>query len=140
MEAMCSSFKRELFTATHNFAASGGHTFKFALYTPSAVLSAATTVYSATNEVSSAGYSAGGATLINVDPTLSGTTAIATFATGPSWAGVTFATARALLYNSSAGNKAVMVVDFGGTRHVVAGTFAITLPSATADAALLRLV
>ena len=57
---MCTSFKQELLQGQHNFTASTGHTFKLALYTSSATLDASTTDYSATNEVSGTGYSAGG--------------------------------------------------------------------------------
>lgn len=139
-QAMCTSFKVELFTATHNFAASGGHTFKMALFTSSATLGAATTAYSATNEVSGAGYTAGGTTLTNTDPTSSGTTAMCTFSANPTWTGATFSTSQALIYNASASNKAVAVLDFNGTQTVTAGDFVVTLPSVTATTALLRLV
>lgn len=137
---MCTSFRKELLTATHNFAASGGHSFKLALFTSLASLNAATTAYSSSNEVSSAGYAAGGFALTNVDPSISGTVAMATFAANPSWSGVTFTTSQALIYNASQGNKAVAVLDFGGSQMVTAGTFTITLPAVTATTALLRLV
>lgn len=139
-QAMCTSFKRELFTATHNFAAVGGHTFKIALYTAAAVLDASTLAYAASNEVASMNYLAGGATLVNVDPAASGTTAMATFGANPTWTGVSFTTRQALIYNASQSNKAVAVLDFGGDQTVTAGTFAISLPAFTASTALLRLV
>jgi len=69
-QAMCTSFKKELLEAVHNFKNSGGDTFKIALYTSSATLSAATTAYSATNEVSGTNYSAEGNTLTRVDPSV----------------------------------------------------------------------
>jgi hypothetical protein len=139
-QAMCTSFKTELFQAVHNFKASGGHAFKCALYTGSAVLDATTTVYNATNEVTSTGYTAGGFSLTNVDSSASGTTAMQTFSSNPTWTGVTFTTTQALIYNSSAGNKAVAVLDFGGSQAVVTGTFVINFPPVTATTALLRLV
>jgi hypothetical protein len=137
---MTTSFKVELFRAAHNFSASGGHTFKIAVYTGSATLDAATTAYSATNEVSSAGYSAGGFTLTNVDSSSSAGVAMQSFSTNPSWTGVTFTATQALIYNSSASNKAVAVLDFGGSQAVVNGTFTINLPSVTSTTALLRLI
>lgn len=139
-QAMCTSFKQELFGAVHNFLAAGGHTFKIALFTSTATLDASTTAYSATNEVSSANYTAGGFTLTNLDPTVSGTTAMVSFAANPSWSNVSFTTSQALIYNFSQGNKAVAVLDFGGNQTVTAGTFTINLPSVTATTALLRLV
>ena len=64
--AICSSFKQELLQGKHNFASSGGHTFKLALFTSSASLGAGTTDYSTSNEItntSGTAYTAGGATL-----------------------------------------------------------------------------
>lgn len=139
-QAMCTSFKVELLKAQHNFSASGGHTFKWALYTPSATLGASTTTYSSLNEVTHANYAPGGFTLTNVEPTESGATAMCTFAVNPSWQPVTFATNQALLYNVTAGGKAVAVYDFGGTQTVTAGIFTVTLPPVTATTALLRLM
>ena len=68
--AMCTSFKKELLEAKHNFLASGGNSFKLALYTSSATLGAATTAYSSTNEASGTNYSAGGAALTNINSQL----------------------------------------------------------------------
>jgi hypothetical protein len=42
-QAVCTSFKQELLTGTHNFTATTGDTFKIALYTSSASLDASTT-------------------------------------------------------------------------------------------------
>jgi hypothetical protein len=138
-QAMCTSFKKELFFAQHNFAASGGHAFKIALYTATATLDASTTVYSATNESAGTNYVAGGFALVNVDPSTSGTTAMCSFSTNPTWTSATFSTSQALIYNTSSGNKAVAVLDFGGTQNVVAGDFVVTWPAVTATTALLRL-
>ena len=58
------AFRGELFTGTHNFA-SGGDSFKLALYTANPYTTAST-AYTATSEVSSAGssnYTATGNTL-----------------------------------------------------------------------------
>ena len=77
---MCTSFKTELMTATHNFTNSTGNTFKLALYDNSASFTAATTAYTTSNEISGSGYSAGGGTLTNVTPTSSSTTAFTDFA------------------------------------------------------------
>lgn len=77
---MCTSFKKELMTATHNFTNSTGNTFKLALYDNSASFNASTTAYTTSNEISGTGYSAGGGTLTNVTPTTGGTTAFTDFA------------------------------------------------------------
>ena len=80
--AVCSSFKQDLLQGKHDFDSSGGDTFKIALYTSSATLGAATTDYSATNEITNdagSAYVAGGATLTNAGVSLSGTTAFTDF-------------------------------------------------------------
>jgi hypothetical protein len=77
---MCTSFKQEVLQGIHNFTTSTGDVFKLALYTDSAAFTAATTAYTATNEVGNSGsYAAGGGALTNVTPTTSGTTALTDF-------------------------------------------------------------
>ena len=56
-QAVCTSFKQELLVGTHNFTATTGDTFKIALYSSSATLSASTTAYSSSNEVSASAVS-----------------------------------------------------------------------------------
>jgi hypothetical protein len=136
--AMCTSFKQEVLEALHDFNVSGGSTFKIALYTSSADLGAATTVYSSTNEVSGTGYTAGGNTLTNIDPTTSGTTAFADFA-DTTWTDATITAAGALIYNSSQSNKAVAVLSFGGDKTSTNGDFVIQFPVADASNAIIRI-
>ena len=78
-QAMCTSFKKELMEAKHNFLNSGGSTFNLALYTSSASLAASTTAYTTSNEVSGTNYTAKGAALTRVDPSTSGTNCIYRF-------------------------------------------------------------
>jgi len=94
--AMCTSFKSQLMSALHDFDNPGGNTFKIALYTSSATLGASTTAYSATNEVTGTGYSAGGNTLTSVSPTTSGTTAYVDFA-DTTWSNSTITANGALI-------------------------------------------
>ena len=135
--AVCTSFKQELLTGTHNFS-SGGDTFKVALYTSSASLDASTTAYTTSNEVSGTGYSAGGATLTNVTPTTSGTTAIVDF-NDVSFTSSTITARGCLIYNSSDSNKAVAVFDFGSDQASSSSTFTITFPTADASNAIVRI-
>jgi len=137
-QALCASFKAELASGLHNFDASTGDAFKIALYTSSATLGASTTAYSAANEVSGSGYTAGGATLTCVSPVLSGSTAIVDFA-DVSWADASFTARGALIYNSTNANRAVMVLDFGSDRTVAAAPFTIVFPQASADSAIMRI-
>jgi len=135
-QAMCTSFKEELLEGTHDL---DGHTLKLALFTSSATLGASTTAYSTTNESSGTGYTAGGATIANVAITSSGTTAYVDFDNVTFTSATITDAAGALIYNSSASNKAIAVIDFGSTKSVSSGTLTITLPSATATTALIRL-
>ena len=137
-QAMCTSFKKELMTATHDFTAAS-NVFKLALYTSSATLDASTTAYTATNEVSGTGYTAKGAYLTSVTPTTSGTTAYTDFND------LTFSTATitargALIYNEAGtGDPSVCVLDFGGDKTSTAGDFTIQFPTADASNAIIRI-
>jgi hypothetical protein len=154
-QSMCTSFLGELFTATHNFgtspirAASTADTFKAALYLASATVNASTTAYSATGEVTSTNYTAGGVTITNANApasTNSSTTAgvgywtpSASIVYGTSGSPVTFASFDCVLvYNSTQSNKAVSVHTFTA-QTVTSGTFTLTMPSNTTSTALLRL-
>jgi len=138
-QAMCTSFKVQLMTATHNFTASTGNTFKLALYTSSASLDATTTAYTASNEVVGTGYTAGGGTLTNVTPVSSGTTAFTDFA-DLSFTTATITARGALIYNDTAAtDPSVCVLNFGTDKTSTAGTFTIVFPAADATNAIIRI-
>ena len=146
-QAMCTSFKGELLTGTHNFGvaptrgSTAADSFKAALYLASATVNAATTAYSVTNEVSGTGYTAGGVAVTNATvPTTSGTTAYWTPSASITYTTVTLTTAfdAVLIYNSTQSNKAVSVHTFG-SQTVTAGTFSLTMPTNGAGTALLNI-
>lgn len=126
------SYRQEIFQGVHEAA----DTYKIALYTNLATLDRTTTVYIVTNEVAGPGYVAGGATLANFASGISGNTAWMSF-DNPSWPSASFTARGALIYNSSQGNKSVMVIDFGADITASGGTFLIQFP-ATGATALLR--
>ena len=135
-QAMCTSFKVDLLDGEHDF---GADTFKIALYTSSATLGATTTAYSATNETSGTGYTAGGNTLtVSVTPTSSGTTAYLSFS-NTTWSTASITARGALIYNSTNANKAVAVLDFGSDKTSTAGDFTIQFPTADASSAIIRI-
>jgi len=137
--AMSTSFKKELLEAKHNFLASGGNSFKLALYTSSATLGAATTAYSATNETSGTGYSAGGAALTNINPASSGTTGFTDF-DDLTFSSSTITANGALIYNDTAsGDPAVCSLAFGGDKTSTSGDFTIQFPTADASNAIIRI-
>lgn len=127
--AICNSYKQEILEGVH----ASTDTYKIALYTSSATLSASTTAYSATNEVTGAGYDAGGKTLTGYVSGLATGTAYITF-DDPSWTSSTITARGCLIYNSSKSNKAVAAFDFGSDVISVSGTFTIDLPAAGASA------
>ena len=142
---MCTSFKKELMYGAHDFDASSGDTFKIALYTNSATLTAATTAYSSTNEVSGTNYTAGGGALTPVDPTSSGTTALTDFA-DETWSSSTITARGALIYNTtpnttsiSLTNPAVVVLDFGADKASTSGDFTVVFPTADSSNAIIRI-
>lgn len=145
-QAMCTSFKVELLDGIHAFgttvvrAATTADTFKIALYTSSATLSASTTAYTTSNECPSTGnYSAGGNTLtVSQVPTSTGTTAFLDFA-DTTWSSATITANGALIYNSTQSDKAVAVLAFGGDKTSTAGDFTIIFPTADASNAIIRI-
>lgn len=144
LQTATTSFKVELLQGVHNFGPTSPDTFKIALYTASANLGYATAVYTTSNEIVGAGYTAGGNTLtINQVPTaannISNTpTAYISFA-NTSWAGATFTVRAALIYNATEGNKSVAVLDFGSDKTVSNDTFQIIFPTADANSAIVRI-
>jgi len=132
VQTQTTSFKKELYQGIHDLSTD---TIKIALYTGNADLNEATTVYSATNEVSGTGYTAGGQVMTGVAISSSESVAYA------NWANVVWTaalTARcALIYNASKGNKSVAVLDFGSDKTSTT-TFTITMPANTSTTALIR--
>ena len=138
-QAVCNTFKTELLGAVHDFDSGSGQVFKLALFQSNANLSAGTTVFTSTNEASTGGqYSTGGGVLAGQTVSLSASTAIITFS-DLSFTGVTLTAEGALIYNTSASNKAVCVLSFGGDKTATSGTFTILFPAFTAANAILRI-
>jgi hypothetical protein len=138
------SFKVELMQAVHNFGPTSPDTFKVALYTGAATLSATTTVYTTSNEVTGSGYTAGGNILvISVSPTAGNNTqqvptAYISFQNS-TWASATFTARGALIYNASQGNKSVAVLDFGSDKTVNNDNFVINFPPPDPNNAIVRI-
>jgi hypothetical protein len=142
VQGMTNSFKTQLLKGLHDFSASGGHTFKIALYTEDADLDASTTDYTSGNEVSGSGYTAGGATLVNVDPTANANIAYTSFSS-VSWSAPGLTARAALIYNTTLGGgsgttDSVAVLDFGLPRTATT-TFSIIFPTADATSAIIRI-
>ena len=157
---LTNTFKEELLGGYHSFNASGdtpaGSAFKIALYSDAdANIGTTTTVYTApsdgtadptnTKEVTStgSGYTTGGNTLTNIDPTLDSDTAICDFA-DTSWTSASFTARGSLIYNTTAvtgftTNRSILAINFGGDKTVTSGTFTIEFPAAAASTAIIQI-
>ena len=156
-QAMCTSFMQQLMVGEHqlgtatlvsrtSLTAPTTDTLKAALYLTTATVNAATTAYSASNEVSGTNYVAGGVTVTNAtapnSTNTSATAGVAFFTPSASitYTTVTLATAfdAVLIYNSTQSDKAISVHTFG-SQTITAGTFTLTMPANGASTALIRL-
>ena len=156
-QSMCTSFMQQLMVGEHqlgtatlvsrtSLTAPTTDTLKAALYLASATMNAASTAYTAVNEVSGTGYSAGGVTVTNATaPNSTNTTATAGVAFFTPSASIVYTTVTlttafdaVLLYNSTQSDKAISVHTFG-SQTVTAGTFTLTMPANTTSTALIRL-
>ena len=146
-QTLTTSFKVQILDGIHNFgvgvirATTAADTFKIALYSTLATLNSTTTIYTTDNEVTGTGYVAGGNTLvISQAPTSTNTETVAWLNfENSSWANATFSADGALIYNSTQGNKAVAVLNFGSTKTTTNQTFTVTFPASTSSAAIIRI-
>ena len=139
-QGMCTSFKVALLDGEMDFSSDTSDVFYIALYTSSATLSAATTAYSVTNEISGTGYIAGGAIITVVtNPTSSGTTAYLDF-TDTTWGSSTLTARGALIYKSGGGDPSVAVLDFGEDKVSSGGNFTVQWPTGDVSNAIIRIL
>ena len=143
-QGLCTSFKTELLNGIHAFgttvvrASNVPDVFKIALYSSLADLGPNTLIYTTDFEVSGGGYTTGGKVLTQTTPASLDTTAYVDFA-DVSWNNANFTARAALIYNSTQGNKAVAVLDFGADKTANGGTFTIQFPTATVANAIIRI-
>ncbi|MDB4302019.1 hypothetical protein N9924_00480 [bacterium] len=139
--AMCNTFKTELLGGIHDL---DTDSIKLALIkaSPSGTYNASTTNYSDvtgnSDEASGTNYSAGGQVLDSATISLSGSTAIVDFA-DEVFANVTASADGCIIYNAGQSNKAIAVIDFGGTVSATAGDLTIEFPAADASNAVIRI-
>jgi hypothetical protein len=144
---MCTSFKRDILNSIHAFgvppvrASATPDTFKGALFLTTGSLGAGTTAYSGTDEVSGAGYTAGGnAFTFGTPPSVSGTSGIVSPSANLVFSGVTLTTPfdTVLMYNDTQpGKPSVSVYTFGA--QTVTGTFVISVPANAPGTAMIEI-
>ena len=144
-QAVCNTFKRDLLKGFHDFA-SGGSTFKIALFLDTASLGASTEDYSTSNETSGTGYTAGGVAMTGqaVTGRTSATTAYVDWSADAAWTSACFTANGAMIYNTttdggSSTTDAVCILAFGGDFTATAGTFSVQFPAPGVSTAILRL-
>jgi hypothetical protein len=139
-QAIANSFKKELLEGQHEFQF-GGDKFKLALYSSSATINSATTSFTTTGQVGDSGsYTSGGGALVQPNPSTSVASGVAIVDFNDlSFTGATITARGALIYNTSASNKAVAVLDFTSDKISTDGTFTIIFPAFTTSAAILRI-
>lgn len=150
-QAICNSFKTELMLGAHqlgavtivsrtSLTAPTVDSLKAALYLTTATINNSTTAYSATNEVSGTGYTAGGIAVTNATaPTLSTNTAVWTPSASLVFSTVTVGpTDCVLVYNSTQSNRAISAHTFGA-QTVTAANLTLTMPANAAGTALVNL-
>ena len=141
LQGQTTQFKTNLLSGLENFATGTPYTYKIALYTGNANLNNGTPAYTTANEITGAGYTAGGKPLtITQVPVgdLNSNTAYISFAPVV-WTGASFTARAALIYNGST-NASICVLDFGSDKtNTQAGTFTITFPTPTATNAIIRI-
>src|SRR6056300_1273727 len=139
--AMCTSFKSELLGGVHDL---DTHSIKLALIkaTPTGTYGPATTNYSNvtgnSDEASSTGYTVGGQVLDSVTISIDGTTAIVDIE-DEIFTSATISADGCIIYNASASNAAIAVIDFGGTQTSTNGDYTIQFPTADASNAIIRI-
>ena len=138
-QTLTDTFLQDCLDGAQNLGTSG-NTLKIALYTSSASLGATSASYSATNEVSGTGYTAGGATLSSQAVAYDSTNQVAYFdAADPSWSSATITARGAMIYNNTKSNASIAILDFGSDYSSSNGTFQVQLPSAAYNTALIRI-
>ena len=144
-QAMATSFKVEILDGIHAFGttvvrgSTAADSFYLALYTSAATLDATTAAYTATNEASGTGYSAGGQLLtISQVPTSTSTTAWLDF-DNETWTSSSITARGCMIYNSTQSNKCVAVLDFGADKTSTNGDFTVIFPAADSSNAIIRI-
>lgn len=144
--SLCTTFKQEILQGTHQL---GTHQLRVALIknSPSGTFDKTTANYSdlGADEVATGGNytrnnAANNLTTGSVSVSTDGTSGRA-YVDLPdlTFNNVTLSADGCLIYNTGASNKAVAVIDFGGTVSATAGDFTVQFPTPDATNAILRI-
>ena len=136
-QGLTNSFKQDMLQAGQNLLTD---TLKMSLYTGNATVGSTTTAYTSANEVTGAGYTAGGVAVTGATLATDVTTGVVYVNfNNVSWPGANFTARGALIYNVTRSNKSVAVLDFGADKIFSSTSNTVTMPANTASTALIRL-
>lgn len=133
VHGMCPSAKEEFFQGIHK----ASDLYMLALYNEVAGLGPQTTVYSPEDEVYGKGYVAGGQALKGYITGITGEVAWLTWTEPVIWMNSTINSIGGLIYNRSANNRAIGVLDFGDLYASKNGTLVVSMPPKGAGALIL---
>jgi hypothetical protein len=130
------SFKYQLYTGgVFNLSTDSIY---MALYNGNANLNLSTTVYSSVNEITGSGYTAGGQLMTGINISFDATNSVAFINwNNVVWSPAAFTTRCALIYDQTAGNNAIAVIDFGAEK-TCSNSFTVVMPANTSTTALIR--
>lgn len=135
-QGLTNSFKQDMLQAGQNIITD---TLYMALYTGYADIGPLTTAYTAINEVTGTGYTAGGVVVTGaILSTDTNTGTVYVNFNNVSWPGANFTARGALIYNTSKSNKSVAVLDFGSDKTFSATSNTVVMPVNSATTALIR--
>lgn len=136
-QGLTTSFKVDILNGRQNIASDS---LKMALYDGYADLNENTATYTDTNEITGAGYVAGGQTLANVTINSTSNGIVYVSFDNVVWNPAQFTARGALIYNFTRSNASVAALDFGSDKTQAGnGTFSVVLPPDTASSALIRI-
>jgi hypothetical protein len=109
-----------------------------ALYTGNADLNSTTTSYSSANEIVGSGYTAGGQIMTGISINFDVNSGVAYINwNNVVWSPAAFTTRCALIYDQTASNGSIAVIDFGADK-TCSNSFTVTMPANAYNTALIR--
>jgi hypothetical protein len=136
VQGQTTSFKYQLYTGgVFNLSTDAIY---MALYNGDANLNNATTAYTSVNEITGTGYTAGGQLMPTISFGFDLINNIAYINWGNViWTPAAFTARCALIYDQTASNAAIAVIDFGSEK-TCANSFTVAMPANTSTSALIR--
>lgn len=136
VQGQTTSFKYQLFNGgVFNLSTDNIY---MALYTGAANLNLNTTAYSSVNEVVGTGYTAGGQLMTGLTINYDAVNSVVYLNwNNVVWSPASFTARSALIYDATAGNASIAVIDFGSDKSC-SNSFTVVMPANSSSTALIR--